>query len=160
MMKRAIPALLAASSSGGIATRAVAGFGKKALDATLAEITGQDYHRAAVSLFIIRDMLEYRTVSDPDSLLRIKNVLRSALSSPDADVRMNAMVPIEYLQDREEFVPILKELAAHDPYIPTDMPAIPGTKEDDRYMVRRGAQLLLRKIENQELPIVDRGVHP
>jgi hypothetical protein len=89
--ERAIPALLGASGTGGMATRAVARFGKRALSPILAQVRGQDPRRAGGALFVIRDMLEFGLVSDPDSQLRIKNALRSALGSPDGTVRYSAM---------------------------------------------------------------------
>jgi hypothetical protein len=161
--ERAIPALLAAAGSGGIATRPIAGFGKKALDATLAQIESKDPDRATGALHVVRDMLEFRTVSDAESLVRIKNTLRSALSSPEYRVRMNAMASIEYLQDRdrEEFVPILREIAAHDPYNGEDVPIIvPGTEKNDRHIVRHEAERLLVKIANHERPIGEQGDKP
>lgn len=156
--ERAIPALLAASGSGGIATRAVAGFGKKALDATLVQIGSQDPDAATGALYVVRDMLEFHTVTDPDSLTRIKSTLRSALASPEYRVRENAMSPIEYLPDREEFVPILQEIATHDPYKSPYAKANPVSEEDSGYIVRRSAQLLLRQIANHEPPVIDKGV--
>jgi hypothetical protein len=92
--ERAIPALLGAAGSGGMATRAVARFGKRALSPIFAQERGQDPRRAEGALFVIRDMLEFGLVSDPDSQLRIKNALRSALGSPDGSVRYSAMAAI------------------------------------------------------------------
>lgn len=157
--ERAIPALLGAAGSGGIATRAVARFGKRALDPTLGQVAGQDSHLAAGALFVIRDMLKFRLVSDPESCLRIKNALRSALRSPDGSIRSSAMAPIEYLEDREEFVPMLQELAEHDPDKIPNQPKEDGTI-GDHYFVRQSALRLLRKIKNHEDPVVDRGLDP
>jgi len=156
--ERAIPALLGAASTGGMATRAVARFGKKALDPTLAQVKSPDSHLASGALFVILEMLKMRTVSDPDSHLRIKNSLRSALASPEYRVREDAMTPIEYLDDREEFVPMLQDIAEHDPYKSPYNLGSKGSGEDSQYVVRRGARLLLRKIANHEQPAVDRGV--
>lgn len=154
--ERAIPALLGAAGSGGMATRAVAQFGKKALDATLAEVKSQDAHQASCALFVIREMLRMHTLKDQDSHIRIKTSLRSALVSPDYRVRRNAMWPIEYLDDREEFVPILQDIAAHDPY--KSPHSIASQEEVNQYVVRRSAELLLRKIANHEAPVIDREV--
>jgi hypothetical protein len=93
--ERAIPALLGAAGTGGMATRAIAGFGKKALDLTLAQVKSQDSDLASGALFVIRDMLEMRTVSGPDSLFQIKKTLRQALGSPEFVVRVSAMSAIE-----------------------------------------------------------------
>jgi hypothetical protein len=153
--ERTIPALLGAAGTGGIATRAVAGFGKKALDLTLAQVKSQDSDLVSGALFVIRDMLEMRKVSDSDSLFQIKKALRSALGSPKFMVRLSAIGTIEYLGEREEFVPMLKVIAEHDPV------KIAGQKPDDGgdngefYPARQDARRLLRKIANHEPPIVD-----
>jgi len=157
--ERAIPALLGAAGTGGMATRAVARFGKKALDPTLARITGKDADLASDALFVLRDMLEFRLISDAESLLRIKGALRLALGSPAWQVRDGAMAAIEYLEDRQEFVPMLKELADHDPFKIPSQPKGDGTV-GDHYFVRQGAARLLLKIENHERPVVDSGLDP
>jgi len=156
--ERAIPALLGAANTGGMATRGVARFGKKALDPTLAQVKDPDTDLAEGALGVIREMLKMRTVSDPDSHLRIKRALKSALASPDHDVRETAIFAVEYLDDREEFVPMLQDIAEHDPYKSPYNLGSKGSGEDSQYVVRRGARLLLRKIANHEQPSVDRGV--
>ncbi len=157
--ERAIPALLGAAGSGGMATRTVARFGKDALAPTLAQVKSEDPDSASGALFVILDMLEFRLVSDPESHLRIKNALRLALASPEYRVRENAMRPIEYLDDKQDFVPILKDIAERDPYkSPYNLGG--GGNGEDQYSVRRAARLLLSKIANHEQPIVDKGLHP
>src|SRR6266700_2966445 len=101
--ERAIPALLGAADTGGMATRGVARYGKKALGQVLEQATGPDPSLASGALFIIRDMLEFRLVSDPDSLLKIRNTLGSALARREFQVRESSVWAIEYLSDREEF---------------------------------------------------------
>ena len=155
---RAIPALLAVADTGGMATRGIAHFGKAALDPVLNQVAGKDTHFADGALFVIRDMLEYRTVSDSESLARIKNALRSALASPDQLVRMSAISAIEYLDEREEFVPLLTNLASSDPYKIQGQVATDGQDNGEVYPVRRRARILLVKIANHEAPIIDRGV--
>lgn len=150
--ERAIPALLSAAGTGGMATRAVAGFGKKALDATLKQVNSGDSDKATGALFVVREMLKMRTINDPDSHLRIKTALRSALASPEYRVRENAMWPIEYLDDREEFVPMLQVLAERDPYKSPHAIATGDNGGGNQYPVRQHAQLLLRKIANHEQP--------
>jgi HEAT repeat protein len=157
--ERAIPALLGAASTGGIAIRAVARFGKKALDPTLAGVTGQDAHLAEDALFVIRDMLEFGLVSDPDSRRRIKDALRAALASHEELVRELAISAIEYLGDRAEFVPELRDVAQRDPYR-LDGHSDDGQDNGQIYPVRRTARLLLQQIANHEPPVVDRGLPP
>ena len=155
--ERAIPVLLAAASTGGMAIRGVARFGKKALDPVLDQVKSQDSYLASGAVFVLAKMLEFRTVRDPDSHLRIKNSLRWALSSPDGGVRDVAVFAIEYLDDREEFVPILKNLAEHDPYKLGGQPLFDGTV-GDLYFVRDHAKRVLRSIANHEPPTVDKGL--
>jgi hypothetical protein len=155
---RAIPVLLANAGTGGMATRGIAHFGKMALDLVLQQVKGQDPQLVGGAVFVIRDMLEYRTVSDSDSLMRIKNALLSALARPDSSVRESAIYAIEYFADRESFVPALTEMARSDPFKIAGQVASDGQDNGEVYPVRRMARLLLAKIANHEHPIIDRGV--
>ena len=157
--ERAIPALLGASGTGGMATRAVARFGKRALAPTLAQAGGQDSHLAEGALFVVREMLEHGLVTDSDSHQRIKDALHSALASREEGVREVAIAVVEYLPGREEFVPALQELAQHDPY-QLDGRAEDGQDNGEIYPVRRAARILLRQITNREQPVVDKGLPP
>jgi len=56
--ERAIPALLSAAGSAGIATRAVARFGKNALVPTLEQVKSGDSDSATGALHVILDMLD------------------------------------------------------------------------------------------------------
>lgn len=151
--ERAIPALLGAANTGGIAIQGVARFGTKALDVVLEQAKGSDADLAAGALFVVLDMLGLRTVTDPASLLRIKGAIRSALASPDARRRRVAVWAIEYLEDREEFVSALKEIAKNDPYRLPGQPMEDGTI-GDLYSVRHTAGLVLQRILNHEpLPV-------
>ena len=155
--ERAIPALLAAAPTGGMAIRGVARFGKKALDAVLDRLRAGMKSLAYGAVFVLAKMLEFRTVSHPDSHLRIKNALRSSLDVAYSNVRFSAVGAIEYLDDREEFVPMLKDLAEHDPYKLAGQPLYDGTI-GDAYFVRQIAERVLRSIANHEPPVVDHGV--
>lgn len=157
--ERAIPALLGASGTGGVATRAVARFGKKALDPTLAQVHGKDPRLADDALFVIRDMLEFGLVTDPQSLLRIRNAVRSALDAEDSGLRDTAVCLVEYLDNREEFVPKLKDIAEHDPAKLPNQPKADGSV-GDFYFVRASAIRSLQQIKNHERPPIDRGLPP
>ncbi len=147
--ERAIPALLAVATTGGVACEGVARFGTKALDAVLEQARGPDSRLAAGALFVVIKMLGLRTVTDPVSLLRIKEALRTAIASSDPNPRQVAVWAIEYLEDREEFVPALKEIAAHDPAKLSGQPLWDGTI-GDHYFVRSTAGLVLQRILNRE----------
>jgi hypothetical protein len=157
---QAIPALLGVADTGGIATRGIARFGKAALDPVLQQVKSQDTSFAEGALFVIRDMLEYQTVSDPGSLTRIKNALREALARPDEIVRESAIYAIEYLNGREEFVAALTDIAKNDPSKVDGQSAGDSQDNGEAYPVRRLARSLLSKIANHEPPVLDRGMRP
>jgi hypothetical protein len=158
--ERAIPALLGAANTGGIATRGVARFGERALNPTLEQVRDPNADLAEGAVWVIRDILEFRLVSDPESHLRIKNALRSALGSQEFGLRGSAMGAIEYLDDREEFVPMLKEVAEHDPVKLAGQRPDDGGDNGEFYPARFDARRLLRKIANHEPPVVDKGLPP
>jgi hypothetical protein len=145
----AIPALLGAATTGAMATKGVAQFGKKAVGPVVAQITGPDTHLAEGALWAVRSMLEMRTAEDTDSHLQLKNALKFALGSSDHDVRETTILAIEQLDDRNEFVPALKEIAAHDPYR-ADSAAGKSTPGRGVYQVRHAAELLLHKIAGNQ----------
>ncbi len=149
--ERAIPVLLAVTPTGGMATQGVARFGTKVLDPVLEQVKGPDSNLAAGALFVILEMLKLRTVNDTASHLRIKDALRTTLASPDARRRDCAIYAIEFLDDREEFVPMLKQLAEHDPDKLTGQPLKDGSI-GDIYFVRRNARRVLQCIAKHERP--------
>ncbi len=157
--ERAIPVLLAAAPTGGMATRGVARFGTIALDAVLAQVQGPDSDLAAGALFVIVEMLKLHTVNDAASQLRIKSALRAALASSDPRRRNCAVYAIEHLDDREEFVPTLRQLAEHDPAKLSGQPLKDGSI-GDIYFVRRNAKRVLDSIARHEpLPSLPRTEH-
>jgi hypothetical protein len=155
--ERAIPVLLSVASSGGMAIRGVARFGEKALGPTLEQVKSGDPDLAEGAVFVVQKFLERRTISDRDSQLRIKDALRSALVSPGFNVREAAIYAVEYLDDRDEFVPMLKEVAEHDPFKLSGKPD-DGGDNGVFYPVRQNARRLLRKIADHTPPDIDRGI--
>ena len=139
-----------------MASRGVARFGKRALNPTLEQFKSQDADLVEGAVWVFRDMLEFHLVSDPESHLRIKNALRSALGSPEFEVRLSAMGAIEYLDDREEFVPMLKEIAKCDPFELAGQRSDDGEDNGAYYPARFDAGQLLHKIANHEPPVVDK----
>jgi hypothetical protein len=155
---RAIPALLGAIATGGMANRGLARLGDKALDAVLTKIQDPDPIVRTAVLFTIRNMLRMRSLKDANSRTRIRDALHSSLEDPEFGVRDGAISAVEYLEQREEFVPVLQKLAEDDPV------TLPGTPDDGHdggkfYPVRQHATELLRKITNHEVPRLDRGFH-
>jgi hypothetical protein len=155
--ERAIPALVGAITTGGIATRALARFGEKALSQMVGQISSPDPDVRSSVLFTIRDLLEMQISLTAGSQARIKDVLRSSLDDPEFSVRGGAMAAIEYLEDREQFVPALEKVAQSDPV------RLPGKPDDGGdggqfFPLRQQARKLLRKIANHEAPVIDRGI--
>jgi hypothetical protein len=155
--ERAIPSLLGAITSGGMATRALARFGDKALGQVLEQLRSPDDEVRSSALFTVRDLLEMHIAIAPASRARIRDAIRSSLGDPEFLVRGSAIAVIEYLDDREEFVPVLEKLAQSDPV------KLPGKPDDGGdggqfYPLRQDARKLLRKIANHEPPVVDQGV--
>ena len=143
--ERAIPALIGAVSSGGMASRAIAGYGDKAVRPLLelCSTRSEDTLDRASALLTILRMLQMQIPISETSQTEIKSVLRIALKDPDYLVRYGAIRAIEYLKDRDDFVPALNELAEHDP------------GEDigkEHHSLRPIAEQLLQKIANHELP--------
>ena len=155
---RAIPALLGAANTGGIATRGIARFGKSAIGPAVNQVASSNAHLAEGGLWAIREILEMRTAEDVDSHRQIKDALRLALKSADHDVRETAVFVVEYLDDRMEFVPILEDIAQHDPYR-ADYSFGKKTPGRGDFTVRRDAETLLGKIANHEQPSLDGGVN-
>jgi hypothetical protein len=149
--ERAIPVLLAAAQTGGMAAQGVARFGITALDPVLEQVRGSDSMLACGAIFVIHEMLKLRTANDAGSQLRIKNALREALSSTDSWRRSYAVSAIEYLDGREEFVPTLKQLAEHDPAKLGGQPLKDGSI-GDIYYVRQDARRVLQGIAKHERP--------
>jgi hypothetical protein len=157
--ERAIPALLGAIASGGMATEAIARFGEKAIGPLLDQLHNSDGMVRSSVLFTIRDLIEMHIPLAPTSQARIRDVLHSSLTDPDEGVRDGAMAAIEYIDNREEFVPALEKIAQNDP---VKLPGVPDDGGDNGqfYPLRQNARRLLRKIANHEPPVIDRGINP
>jgi len=143
--ERAIPALVGAVTSGGMATRALARFGDKAVEPVL-QLSGT--HSAGPlarsdALLAIKEMLQMEVPLSEASHARIKRTLGIALKDPEYLVRYSAICAIEYLKDRADFVPALKDVAEHDPGESV------GT---EHHSLRPAAEKLLQKIGNTEKP--------
>jgi len=143
--ERAIPALLGAVSSGGMAIRAIVRFGDKAVGPLLDlyNTPSKELVDKSSALFTMQEMLEMQIPISEASETKIKNALRTALKDPDYLVRYSAIRAIEYLKDREDFVPALKELAEHDPG---------ENVGKEHHSLRPATEQLLQKIANHELP--------
>lgn len=154
--ERAIPALLGAITTGGMASRGLASFGDKAFASVLNRIKDPDPMVRSSVLFTVRNMLRMHTIKNPASQAGIADVVRSSLADPEFGVRDSAISVIEYLDKRGEFVPALEDLAHTDPI---KLPGKPddGGDGDVFYPVRQHARRVLRKIANHEPAVMDSG---
>jgi hypothetical protein len=92
-------------------------------------------------------LLEQR--NDPGSNTQIKELIRSSLADESMIVRRPAVQQIGCLEDRQDFVPLLKEIARTDP---EKLPgkALDGGDGNEFYPVRADARQVLRDIQNNE----------
>lgn len=144
--ERAIPALVGAMPYGGDATGALLRFGDKAVGPILEQLKSRNalLRTSALEMAITMEGQNERV-----SPARIREMLRSALSDPDAVVRGHAVNEIACLDDRQDFVPILEKLAKTDPvhYKGREDDGVDG---DQFYPVRFDARRALRQIQNHE----------
>src|SRR6266446_4772081 len=144
---RALPALIGAMTTGGIATGGILRFGDKALGPVLEQLKNPDGMVRARALAIAVTIL--KAANNDVSRTRIKDLLRSSLRDTDASVRTEAVMLIECRDERQEFVPVLQDLAKNDPE------RFPGKTDDGvdsdwYYPVRVQARRVLRDIENNK----------
>ena len=155
--ERAIPALVGAIATGGMAERGLLKYGEKALGPVLNQLNSPDPLMRSEALSMSVTLLLRQ--NDAPSHAKILALIGSALQDQEFVSRMAAIQNIERLDDadRVSFVPRLKELAEHDPVI------LPGKPDDGGdggkfYPLRQNARRSLRMIANHERPQVDKGL--
>jgi len=145
--ERAIPALAGAMTTGGMAQRALMKYGDKALQPVLGQLKNPDALVRATALEMGIALLEKR--SDPTSRIRIRELIGSSLTDPKPVVRSQAVREIGCLDDRQDFVPILQQIAKNDPWKLRGK-ADDGGDGDEFYPVRFDARRVLRDIQNNK----------
>jgi len=147
--ERAIPALVGAIPTGGMAQEGLLKYGQKALNPVLEQLSNPDsLMRSQALAFGVTILLKE---NDPAARARINELIQPGLRDQEFLVRMAAIRSIERIDDREPFVPVLRELAEHDPL------NIPETGAADDYPVRREAKRALHMIANHEWHRKDAG---
>ena len=149
--ERAIPALVGAMTTGGMATGGLLKYGQKSLGPVLEKLGDPDPMvrssaiDVAVAILLMTD--------DPASHARILALVKPALKDSEFLIRTSAISAIERLSDREQFVPALEELAQHDPF------KLPGRADDggELYPIRLKAKRLLDEIAKHEPPVAGKG---
>ncbi len=144
---RSIPALVGAMTTGGMAHRGLLKYGNRALGPVLEQLKNPNPLVRSVALSIGIHIL--RKGNDTASYAQIDGIIRSSLKDPDLVVRGSAVQEVECLNNREEFVPILEQLAK------TDAAKLPGKALDggdgeEFYPVRYDARRVLRDIRNSK----------
>jgi hypothetical protein len=153
--ERAIPALLGAASTGGMAMRAVVAFGQKAFDPVIGQLASSDRMARSSALFTVRYMLRMGPLDPSQSQTRLTVAIQESLHDPEFVVRSSAISVVECLDNRQEFVPVLQKLAQSDPI------RLPGRADDggDLYPVRIKAKKVLKEIEENRRPSGESMLH-
>lgn len=145
--KRAIPALVGAMATGGMAQQAIFQYGDKALAPVLEQLKSSDPLAQASALRMSFALLAKR--GDPAALAQIRELILAYVKAPSGATRRIAVQEIDCLEDRQDFVPLLKEIAKTDPQkFPGK--ALDGEDSDGFYPVRADARRVLRHIQNNK----------
>lgn len=145
--ERTIPALVGAMTTGGMATAGLLKYGQRALGPVLEQLKSPNALVRSVALGIGIELLRKHDGLPANS--RIRELIRFSLDDPDTVVRRSAVQEIACLDGREEFVPVLEQLAKTDPARRRGK-ALDGGDADGFYPVRYDARQVLRKIRNHE----------
>ncbi len=146
--ERAIPALAGALPYSSLATEALLRFGDKGLDAMLAQFkTSRNALLRASAMGMVIGLLSRR--DDPVSQSRLKELVQTSLADSKPVVRTHAVLEIDCLTNRQDFVPALEKIAKTDPF------KLPGKADDggdgdEFYPVRADARRALRHIQNNQ----------
>ena len=135
--ERAIPALIGAMTTGGMATEGLMKYGPKALRPVLSELNSSN-SLVRVSAFMTAFKI-LKGTSDGASHVQMLSLIHTAITDADGLMRETALWAIENLAtgDQGQFVPVLQEMAERDPFI------LPG---QTHYRLRDRAKKLLDKI--------------
>ncbi len=148
---RAIPALIGAMNTGGMAVQGLAEFGRAALGPVLSVF--QDHKQdeqlrmGAVSALGTMILPPYsKKLTDPESRLKIKQALLQAATDESFGVRLSAVSILGALADPDA-IPILERLAREDPVI------LPGKPDDGGdggkfYPLRQNARRALARLKS------------
>jgi hypothetical protein len=144
---RAIPALVGAMTTGGMAQRGVLKYGDKALTSVMEQLKSSDALVRASALGMATAILEKK--KDAASHALVISLIQSSLKDPGAVVRREAVQEIACLNERQDFVPVLEGIAKTDP---DKLPgrALDGGDGNEFYPVRYDARQVLRDIRNNK----------
>jgi hypothetical protein len=150
--ERAIPALAGAVCYGDVVTKALLSLGDKALVPVLDQLKSRNSTLRMCSLGMA---ISLDTPNGVISQIRVKELIRSSLNDSDPNFRTQVVRAIDCRKDRQDFVPLLQEVAKTDPFLlSSDRGALDGGDGDKFYPVRADARKALRHIQRNELCIV------
>jgi len=145
--ERAIPVLVNATATGGMAQQAVLRGGDKALAPVLEQLKSSDPLAQASALRMSFALLAER--GDPAAQAQIRELILAYVKAPSEPSRRIAVQEIDCLDDRQSFVPLLTEISKTDPEKRPGR-AFDGGDADGFYPVRADARRVLRHIKNGE----------
>jgi len=143
--ERAIPALAGAVCWGDTVTKALLALGDKALAPVVDQLRSRNSSLRTCSLVMLIGLGPNGVISQT----RIKELIRSSLNDSDPSVRTRVVWAIDCRKDRQDFAPLLQQVAKTDP---TKLPgkALDGGDGDEFYPVRYDARRALRHIQNNQ----------
>lgn len=152
--ERTIPVLVSAISTGGIAQRALFQYGDKALAPVLEQLKRQPDPNSVSDLLAQASALQMSFAllakrGDSTSQAQIRELILAYVKAPSGATRRIAVQEIDCVDDRQNFVPLLEEIAKTDPQKLGGKP-LDGGDNNQFYPVRADARRVLRHIQNNE----------
>jgi hypothetical protein len=145
---RAIPALVGAMSTGGMAVSGLMKYGDKAIPPVLEKLKSPDAFVRASALRTSVDLLQASKA--PGAQEQLHQVLLSSLQDKSYAIRSLAVLNIGCLDDRQKFVPLLEQIAKTDPAKSPGLKPLDGGDNGELYPVRYDARLVLREIASNK----------
>jgi hypothetical protein len=145
--ERAIPALVGAMATGGMAQQPIFQYGDKALAPVLEQLKSSDPLVQSQALRMSFALLAER--GDPAALAQRRELILAYVKAPSEPSRRIAVQEIDCLDDRQNFVRLLTEISKTDPEKRPGK-ALDGEDSDGFYPVRADAREVLRHIQNNK----------
>jgi len=115
--ERSISALVGAIGTGNMATGALASIGSPAVDVVITSLRDPDKRNRQGAAITLGKMIgpESRVREDAPSVRKIKHALETALSDPNANVRISTIDSLALLRD-DDVIRDLETISRRDPY--------------------------------------------
>jgi len=150
--ERAIPVLVNAMTTGGMAQQAIFQYGDKALAPVLEQLKRQPDPNSVSDLLAQASALQMSFAllakrGDPTSQAQIRELILAYVKAPSGATRRIAVQEIDCVDDRQNFVPLLTEISKTDPQKLSGKP-LDGGDNNQFYPVRADARRVLRHLQN------------